>query len=82
MRVDRDGRLYVATRMGLQICDQAGRVNCIIPTPNGKLSNLCFGGVNFDTIYAKCGDAVYKRKVKVRGCHGFQESDKPAPPRL
>ena len=26
--------------MGLQVCDQAGRVNCIIPTPNGKVSNL------------------------------------------
>ena len=37
MRVDRDGRLYVATRMGIQVCDQAGRVNCIIPTPNGKV---------------------------------------------
>ena len=44
MRVDRDGRLYVATRMGIQVCDQAGRVNCIIPTPNGKIANLCFGG--------------------------------------
>src|SRR5581483_2657685 len=29
MRVDRDGRLYVATRMGIQVCDQAGRVQCI-----------------------------------------------------
>ena len=44
IRVDRDGRLYVATRMGIQVCDQAGRVNCIIPTPNGKVANLCFGG--------------------------------------
>ena len=44
MRVDRDGRLYVATAMGIQVCDQAGRVNCIIPTPNGKVANLCFGG--------------------------------------
>jgi len=50
MRTDRDGRLYVATRMGLQVCDQAGRVNCIIPTPNGKISNLCFGGEKFDTL--------------------------------
>ena len=47
MRVDRDGRLYVATRMGIQVCDQAGRVNCIIPTPNGKVANLCFGGQTF-----------------------------------
>src|SRR5262249_53876428 len=54
MRVDRDGRLYVATRMGIQVCDQAGRVNCIIPTPNGKIANLCFGGENFDTLFATC----------------------------
>ncbi|HVW35953.1 MAG TPA: SMP-30/gluconolactonase/LRE family protein, partial [Pirellulales bacterium] len=46
LRVDRDGRLYAATRLGIQVCDQAGRVNCIIPTPNGNLSNLCFGGEN------------------------------------
>jgi sugar lactone lactonase YvrE len=50
MRTDRDGRLYVATRLGLQVCDQAGRINCIIPTPNGKVSNLTFGGAKFDTI--------------------------------
>lgn len=82
MRVDRDGRLYVATRMGVQVCDQAGRVNGIIPTPNGKIANLCFGGENFDTIYIAAGDKVYKRKLKVKGANAFQEPFKPAPPRL
>jgi gluconolactonase len=82
MRVDRDGRLYVATRLGIQVCDQAGRVNCIIPTPNGKISNLCFGGENFDTLFATCGDRVFKRKVKVKGANAFQAPIKPAPPRL
>lgn len=82
MRVDRDGRLWVATRMGLQVCDQAGRVNCIIPTPNGKVANLTFGGEAFDTIYACCGDKVYKRKVKVKGAHAWQPPIKPAAPRL
>ncbi len=82
MRTDRDGRLYVATRMGIQVCDQAGRVNCIIPTPNGKIANLCFGGKDFDTIFATCGDRVYKRKVKVKGALPFQEPIKPARPRL
>jgi gluconolactonase len=28
-----DGRLYVATSLAIQVCDQAGRVNFIIPTP-------------------------------------------------
>ena len=82
MRVDRDGRLYVATRLGIQICDQAGRVNCIIPTPNGRIANLCFGGENFDTIFAACGDRVYQRKVKVKGANAFQAPIKPAAPRL
>ncbi|MDZ4287201.1 MAG: alpha/beta hydrolase-fold protein [Prosthecobacter sp.] len=31
--VDTEGRLYVATSLGIQVCDQAGRVNFIIPTP-------------------------------------------------
>jgi sugar lactone lactonase YvrE len=82
MRVDRDGRLYVATRMGIQVCDQMGRVNCILPTPNGRCSNLCFGGENFDTLFATCGDRVYQRKVKVRGANAFEAPHKPAAPRL
>lgn len=82
MRTDRDGRLWVATRIGLQVCDQAGRVNCIIPTPNGKVSNLCFGGADFDTIYATCGDRIYKRKVKVKGAQHYAAPIKPAAPRL
>ena len=82
VRTDRDGRLYVATRLGLQVCDQAGRVNCIIPTPNGKVSNLTFGGAKFDTIFATCGDRVYSRKVKVTGANGWQAPQKPAAPRL
>jgi sugar lactone lactonase YvrE/enterochelin esterase-like enzyme len=82
MRVDRDGRLYVATRLGVQVCDQAGRVNCIIPTPNGRVANLCFGGENFDTLFATCGDRVFKRKVKVKGANAFEAPHKPAAPHL
>lgn len=82
MRTDRDGRLWVATKMGLQVCDQAGRVNCIIPTPNGKCSNLTFGGPNFDTLYVTCGDKVYSRKVKVKGANSFEAPFTPAKPKL
>jgi sugar lactone lactonase YvrE len=82
MRVDRAGRLYVTTRMGIQVCDQAGRVQCILPTPNGKVNNLTFGGAKFDTLYATCGDKVFKRKLNVTGANGWAEPNKPAPPRL
>jgi enterochelin esterase-like enzyme len=82
LRVDRDGRLYVATKMGIQVCDQAGRVNCIIPTPNGKVSNFSFGGENFETLYATCSDRIYARKLNVRGAPSFQAPLKPAAPKL
>jgi len=82
LRVDRDGRLYVATAIGIQICDQAGRVQSIIPTPNRRLSNLTFGGGQFDTLYATCGDRIYKRKLKVKGAQAWDKPIKPAPPRL
>ncbi|MBX3447911.1 MAG: SMP-30/gluconolactonase/LRE family protein [Planctomycetaceae bacterium] len=82
LRTDRDGRLWVATRMGLQVCDQAGRVLCIIPTPNGKCSNLCFGGPNHDVLTVTAGDKVYQRKVKVQGVLHGQPPIKPTAPRL
>jgi gluconolactonase len=82
MEVDAAGRLYVATRMGIQVCDQAGRVNCIIPTPNGKVSNLVIGGPEFDTLYATCGDKVFKRKLKVKAAPSFLAPVKPVAPRL
>ncbi len=82
IRVDRDGRLYVTTLMGIQVCDQAGRVNCIIPTPNGKVANLCFGGADFQTLFATCGERVYQRKVKVKGANAYEAPVKPKAPRL
>ena len=82
LEVDRDGRLYVATRLGVQVCDQAGRVHCIIPTPNGKISNLTFAGPEFDVLLATCGDKVYQRKVKTHGAPSFNAPVKPATPRL
>ena len=80
--VDRGGRLYVATRLGVQVCDQPGRVNVILPTPNGKVSNVRFGGPNFDILYATCGDAVYRRKLNTRGAAGWDAPTRPPVPGL
>ena len=82
MCVDRDGRLYVATLMGVQVCDQAGRVNCILPTPGGGCRGLCFGGADFATLYAACGSQVFKRKLKVHGANAFEAPVKPGAPKL
>jgi len=82
MKTDRDGRLYVATSLGIQVADQAGRVQCILPTPNGRVANFSFGGKNFDTLFVMSGDKVYKRKLKVQGALPWDKPIKPAAPRL
>jgi len=66
LKCDRDGRVYVASRLGIQVLDQMGRVNAILPVPTGQASNICFGGADFDTIYVTSVDKVYRRKLKVR----------------
>jgi gluconolactonase len=82
LKCDRNGTLYVATRIGVQFCDQAGRVNGIIPTPNGKCANIAFGGKDFDILYATCGEKVYSRKVKQKGANTFEAPFKPKAPGL
>jgi sugar lactone lactonase YvrE len=83
MTVDTDGRLYVATRLGLQFFDQAGRVNAIISKPQDAwLANACFGGKGLDTLYVTCGDKVFKRKTKAKGVLSWQPPVLPPQPKL
>lgn len=84
LKCDRDGRIYVTSLTGIQVLDQLGRVNAILPVPltKGQVSNLCFAGSNFDTLYITCRDKVYRRKVKVKGVNGFEAGVKPGKPRL
>ncbi len=68
MKVDSIGRLYVTTRVGLQMFDPTGRLGGTILKPHaGPLANVCFGGKNFDTLYVTAGDKVYKRRVQATG---------------
>ena len=83
MAVDADGRLYVTTEMGVQFCDQAGRVNGILDKPQKAwLSNVAFGGADFKTLFVTCGDKVYKRATKVKGVLTFNSPIKPKAPGL
>ncbi|HVY76535.1 MAG TPA: SMP-30/gluconolactonase/LRE family protein [Puia sp.] len=82
IRCDREGRVYAATRLGIQVLDQVGRVNAIIPVPGNKVYNLCFGGPGFNVLYVAAGDKVYRRQLKVQGANGFQHPNKTPQPRL
>jgi len=83
MAVDTDGRVYIATALGVQVFDQIGKCHAIIPAPQRMaLSNVEFGGPDMDEMYVTNGDKVYKRKTKVKGVVSWRPPIKPAPPRL
>ncbi len=80
--VDSEGHVYVATRMGVQILDQPGRVVGIINKPHGgALSNLVFAGPEMKTLYVTAGDRVYRRPVTRTGVAAWTPV-KPPKPRL
>ncbi len=68
MTIDTQGRLYVATYLGIQVFDVQGRLIGIIQKPQSAfLSNITFGGPNFDILYATSTDKLFKRKTKATG---------------
>lgn len=84
LKCDTAGRVFVASKLGIQIMDQLGRVNAILPVPQtkGQVSNICFGGTDFNIMYVTCWDKVYRRKLKTRGVNYFDAPVKPVGPRL
>jgi gluconolactonase len=83
MTVDTLGNLYVTSEVGIQVCDQAGKVTGIIAKPQpGWLANVVFGGAGFDELFVTAGDKVYKRRVRTKGALSFQPPMKPPTPRL
>jgi gluconolactonase len=83
LRCDRNGLVYVATNMGIQILDQLGRVNAILPMPpGGQPSNLCFGGPGFDVLYVSAVGKVWRRQLKTQGCNPFEVPVRPPMARL
>ena len=84
LKCDTAGRIFVASRVGIQIMDQLGRVNAILPLPplSGQASNVYFGGPGFNILYVSAVDKVYRRKLNTGGCNSFEKPVKPANPRL
>ena len=72
--MDRDGRLYAATRMGIQVFDRNGRARAILPVPGGEATGLAFGGADFGTLYVCCADhRLYRRKMNASGAPSWSE---------
>ena len=84
MCVSKEGWLLVATRLGVQVCDQTGRVNFIIASPNnGRYpTGICFCGPDKNTVYAVCGGRMFKRSLKLAGAAPWATPVKPKKPKL
>ena len=79
---DREGHLYVATLKGIQICAWDGPVQVILPVPEGRVTGICIGGKDFDTLFSFCGTKVYKRKIKNHTVGAFTPWTKMTPGKL
>lgn len=67
MAFDSEGFLYVATNIGVQVCDRHGRVTAVIDAPGESVSGVFFGGPGLQWLYVTDGDKVWRRPVKCRG---------------
>ncbi|MBI3836636.1 MAG: SMP-30/gluconolactonase/LRE family protein [Planctomycetia bacterium] len=77
LTIDSAGRVYVATRLGLQMFDPTGRLCGVIASPQKAwLSNVVFAGPKLDTLYVTCSNKVYKRKVKATVFRYFDPAGK------
>ena len=78
LAVDLQGSLYVATRLGVQVCDRNGRVRAILwlPTPSGPTVAICWGTPGLDTLFATDGHTLFSRRL---GVAGYSQS---APPTI
>lgn len=80
MTIDAEGFLYAATRIGVQICDQPGRVVGIVNKPHGgALANAVFAGKDLSWLYVTAGDRVYRRHTLRTGVWPWQAVKLPQP---
>ena len=72
MAIDVEGRVFVASKLGVQVVDQLGRTNLILNKPSSaQISAVAFGGNDFQTLFVTCGERVYRRRMKVKGAQSY-----------
>ena len=76
------GHLLVGTEAGLQIFDQLGRLQLVLPKPryeDGRINYCC---LHQNTLYIATRHRIYKRKVKLTGAPAWQPPVKVPKPKL
>ena len=76
------GHLLVGTQAGLQVFDQPGRVQMILPRPAPEDGRVNYCALHKDTLYIATRHRIYQRKVKLTGAPAWQKPPAPPKPRL
>ena len=67
-----EGRQFIATRSGIQISADDGPTQVILPMPDrSRVIGVCLGGADRDTLFAFCGNKIWKRKVRQHAMGAF-----------
>jgi enterochelin esterase family protein len=67
MAVDKAGRFYVTSALGLQVFDPTGRLCGVLPKPSASqpLTSCTLAGPSHEYLYITNGDTIYRRKLTV-----------------
>jgi enterochelin esterase-like enzyme len=83
MTVDREGRIYMLTGLGIQVFDQLGKCHGILRLPGeGAATGITFGGPDFSQLVVTQGGRVYARTIKAAGAPSWRAPVTPPVPRL
>jgi gluconolactonase len=69
LAIDADGRLYVASSIGVEVFDRKGKALGVIEIPNPP-QNLAFAGTDRKTLYVVGRGAVWKIRTEAAGPEG------------
>jgi enterochelin esterase family protein len=68
MTVDRDGRPFITSHVGIQMFDATGRLGGVIAKPSEKACvSVAFAGSDHSWLYACASDKVFRRKTLTTG---------------
>jgi enterochelin esterase-like enzyme len=81
LAVSAEGWLFAATDLGVQICDQPGRVNLILPGPDPR-PGVHAVHLHGQTLYVATETGVWKRSLRVNAAPAHAAPVKPPKPGL
>jgi enterochelin esterase-like enzyme len=83
MTVDTEGRIYMATTLGIQVFDQLGKCHGILRLPGeGRATTVTFSGPEFGHLIVRRGGKTYARKTKATGAPSWMKPVTAPVPRM